>query len=339
MHTNNLPTWPGAIIGYRKNGTPIRLIAGGAPDGDGDGAGDGQGDGAGTGDNGHGGNDGGTGTGGQSDADTGQQQQGSADAGPSPSGEGNAMRAVREEAKQAKAAARELRAQLQALQAENTRRDQETAARNLALAKALGLATDEPPDPAQLARELEAAKAQTTAEVERAQKRERELTVELELLKQARRHGADPEMLVDSRSFMQTLGKLDPASEDFATDLGDAIKTAVEKNPGFKLTTTTTPPAGNGDGGGNGPSNASGSGGNGDGTSGDGQGGTKPKSKQGTTAPPARSGTAEGHNGAPGGNRQWTDDDVAKASPAEVVEAMNQGLLANLGIQKPKARR
>jgi hypothetical protein len=43
MNTNNQSTWPGAIIGYRKNGTPIRLIARGAPDGDTDGAADGQG--------------------------------------------------------------------------------------------------------------------------------------------------------------------------------------------------------------------------------------------------------------------------------------------------------
>lgn len=161
-------------------------------------------------------------------------------------------------------------------------------------------------------------------------------------MKQARRHGADPELLVDSRGFMSTLGKLDPTSEDFASDLGEAIKSAVEKNPGFKLT-TTTPPAGNGDGGGSGASNASAgnSSGNGDqGGSGDGQGGSKPpKTKQGTTAPPARSGTAEGHNGSPGGNRQWTDEDVARASPSEVVDAMNQGLLVNLGVQKPKVRR
>ncbi len=185
----------------------------------------------------------------------------------------------------------------QALRTENTRRDQETNARNLALAKALGLATDEPPDPAQLARELEAAKAQTTAEVERAQKRERELTVELESLKQARRHGADAEMLVDSRSFMRTLGQLDPTLEDFADDLGEAIKKAVDANPGFKLTTNTPRATGNGDSGGRGPSNASAGNGEsngGDGGSGHGQGsGSKPtKSKQGTTAPPARSGTA-----------------------------------------------
>jgi hypothetical protein len=47
MLDHELPTTPGVIIGYGKNGTPIRLIAGGAPEGDDGGAGDGQ-DGAGT---------------------------------------------------------------------------------------------------------------------------------------------------------------------------------------------------------------------------------------------------------------------------------------------------
>ena len=42
MHELDLPVTPGAVIGYRRNGTPIRLIAGGSGD-NGAGAGDGQG--------------------------------------------------------------------------------------------------------------------------------------------------------------------------------------------------------------------------------------------------------------------------------------------------------
>ena len=41
MHSTIWPTAPGAIIGYRKKGSPIRLIAGGSGEGDGDG-GEGQ---------------------------------------------------------------------------------------------------------------------------------------------------------------------------------------------------------------------------------------------------------------------------------------------------------
>jgi hypothetical protein len=141
------------------------------------------------------------------------------------------MRAVREEAKQARAEARAARERLTAVEAQATQQANYAAAQRLALSKALGVATEEPPDPEQLAKHLAAAREQTQAEVTKAPQRERELTVELELLKQARRHGADPELLVDSRSFMRTLGKLDPASDYFATDLGDAIKDAVERKP------------------------------------------------------------------------------------------------------------
>ena len=36
IHSINLPTTPGAIIGYRKNGAPIRLLADGAGESEGD---------------------------------------------------------------------------------------------------------------------------------------------------------------------------------------------------------------------------------------------------------------------------------------------------------------
>lgn len=38
MHSGIWPTVPGAILGYRKNGTPVRLIAGGSGESDGDGS-------------------------------------------------------------------------------------------------------------------------------------------------------------------------------------------------------------------------------------------------------------------------------------------------------------
>ena len=38
MHSGIWPMVPGAILGYRKNGTPVRLIAGGSDEGDGDGS-------------------------------------------------------------------------------------------------------------------------------------------------------------------------------------------------------------------------------------------------------------------------------------------------------------
>ena len=135
---------------------------------------------------------------------------------------------------------------------------------------------------------------------------------------------------------MSAIAKLDPTSDDFGTELGEAIKNAVDKNPAFKLAGQA--PAG-GDAGGSGTSNAAGTGNAGDGT-GDGQGTSKTKPpKQGTTAPPARSGSDGGHNGSAGGNRQWTMDDVNKASAQDVDKAISDGLLVDLGFPPPRKRR
>jgi hypothetical protein len=94
------------------------------------------------------------------------------------------------------------------------------------LGKALGLIQDDkdtPPDPAKL-----------TAEIERAKNAHRETAIELAVFKGASKHSADPGSLTDSRSFMAQLGKLDPAADDFAKKVSDAIKKAVEDNPKLK---------------------------------------------------------------------------------------------------------
>src|SRR5436309_816475 len=39
---------------------------------------------------------------------------------------------------------------------------------------------------------------------------------------------------------------------------------------------------------------------------------------------------------APAGGRQWTDEDVHRSTPRELVEAMDQGLLENLGFGKTR---
>ena len=54
-----------------------------------------------------------------------------------------------------------------------------------------------------------------------------------------------------------------------------------------------------------------------------------------TPEPVRQASTAGTFDGAPGGNRQWTEDDVKRAKPAEVTKAMHQGLLTSLGIPKP----
>jgi len=223
-----------------------------------------------------------------------------------------AIAAVREDFKAERAKRQATEKQLADLQASLTAREEADKQRNLALAKAFGFAPDEPPDPEKLAADLRAAQDRAQADAAAHTTRERELQVELATLRQAAKHGADPARLADSRTFMAAAAALDPASETFADDLGAAIAKAVEANPALKA----AGPAPVAD-----PAPAPGS----------------PEPVSATTAPPARSGGE--HNGAPGGNRQWTDQDVARATPAEVDEAMRAGLLTDLGFAAPKKTR
>ncbi|OPC83013.1 hypothetical protein B4N89_20585 [Embleya scabrispora] len=101
------------------------------------------------------------------------------------------------------------------------------------LGKALGLIKDEkapPPDPAKL-----------MAEIERAQAAHRDTAVELAVYKGAAAHGADPDALTDSRAFLNTLAKLDPAADGFTKAVGKAIEQAVKDNP--KLSAAGQAPA------------------------------------------------------------------------------------------------
>lgn len=339
MRNTNLSVTPGAIIGYRRNGTPIRLIAGGSeptPPGDGGsqaGAGAGDGGQAGPSDGGSGtgsgGQDGGSGAGGG--------QTGTGSTGASQGDDDRAARtiaAVREDFKAERAKRQEAERRIAALEAAAQSQQAAEAERNKKLAIALGVATEEPPDPEKLAAELAAERQARQDELSARQARERELTVELALLKSAAKHGADPERLADSRSFMARLAALDPGSDSFADDLGAVIKAAVEANPGFKLAAAAAASSGT--------SNAAGTGDSGDGqASQSSQQGSQQGGQSGsrTTAPPARSGSDDGHNGAAGGSRQWTDEDVARASAKEVQAAQKAGLLVGLGIHPPKSRR
>jgi hypothetical protein len=79
------------------------------------------------------------------------------------------------------------------------------------IGKALGLVTDDtPPDPDQLAQQLAAEQAKA-----------RQTAVELAVFRTAPAAGADPDALLDSRTFAESVAQLDP------TDTA-AIKTAIE---------------------------------------------------------------------------------------------------------------
>lgn len=97
-----------------------------------------------------------------------------------------------------------------------------------AIAKALGLKDDDtPPDPAAL-----------TAQVEAEQARAREAAVQLAVYRNAAAAEANPDLLLDSASFLRSIKDVDPND---AAAVAQAITAAVESNPLFKV--APTPPA------------------------------------------------------------------------------------------------
>lgn len=118
---------------------------------------------------------------------------------------------------------------LRAEAAANRTKANDTAAQHQAsldaIAKALGLKDADDP----------AAAAKTAADERDAERaRAKALSIENAVLKTASKHGAVPEALTDSRSFMAQLEAIDPAAEDFNAKLEEAIKAAVETNPALK---------------------------------------------------------------------------------------------------------
>lgn len=71
----------------------------------------------------------------------------------------------------------------------------------------------------------------------------REATVKLSVFQTAGKHGADPDALLDSASFVRAISKLDPTADTFPALVETAIKTAVENNARLKAQTAPTVPA------------------------------------------------------------------------------------------------
>lgn len=96
-------------------------------------------------------------------------------------------------------------------------------------AEAFGIAPTEeqPPTPEELADQV--ARAQSETEASRAQARQTQ--VELAVYRSAGQHGGNPDALLDSRAFADSIKELDPASDSFAADVEAAVKKAVEGNP------------------------------------------------------------------------------------------------------------
>ncbi len=237
MIENTLPTTPGALLGLKKNGQPIRVQAGGAPD---DEPGEGQ------------------------PQETPPQVEATpevtpeADAGrPDPKKVDDLPSWAQKLIKDTRTEAADFRTQLKAMQkaasdatAQAGPTPEEVTAQAQAefaqkIGKALGLITEEeqPLDPQQVIEKLSSEKDQTAKERDQEKERHRRALIELAVHRGSTKVGADPDALLDSRSFLKVVRDLDPDGADFSTQLTDAIQLAVENNPKFKAATQAGPPA------------------------------------------------------------------------------------------------
>jgi hypothetical protein len=186
------------------------------------------------------------------------------------------------------------------------------------IAEKLEIPFDDKPDPEEVARRL--TEAQTVA---------RQRTVELAVYTTAAEAGAMAAALLDSREFMARTAMLDPDAADFPSQVADLVREAAQM-PKYQAPAPPPPPALT-------PQV------------------TQPPSQQQPAAqfqqppaqPPAASSGAD-FNGAPGGNRMWTQADYDYwTAPGRdrdgsiMSKAIADGLLVNLGVGKPsrKSRR
>lgn len=134
--------------------------------------------------------------------------------------------------------------------------------------------------------------AAITAQLDAANRETKVRSNEVTVLRAASRLGADGDALLDSRTFMAQVDGLDGAEAIEA-----AIKLAVAQSPARY--------------GRSGQSAADGTG-------------------AATATQTATASSAGTFDGAQNGARQWTDADVARATPAQVKEAHDKGLLRSL---------
>lgn len=158
-----------------------------------------------------------------------------------------------------------------------------------AVQRALGGGEDDKPDPEALTRQLEEAR---TAEKQRR--------TENLVLRLAPAAGADPDILLDSTSFLRDLAKLDPEARD---DVEDLVRDYAKKHPRYRLAAAA------GEGGG-------------------GEDGTTGTDKKAEKKPAGKSGADM--NGAAAKPRQVTAAELAKMTPQEIVTAQEKGLLDSL---------
>lgn len=122
-----------------------------------------------------------------------------------------------------------------------TQAEQQQQAILKGVAEALGIKTDEPPDPAK----LQATVAEKDTALTAAQAQVRAQSIQLAAMQSALKQGVNAVALLDSRSFVDAVSKLDPAADDFTTQLDTAVKTAVDSSS--LLRAGQAPPRGGGE--------------------------------------------------------------------------------------------
>ncbi|MGW3196338.1 hypothetical protein ACWDBD_17465 [Streptomyces sp. NPDC001118] len=142
----------------------------------------------------------------------------------------------------------------------------------------------------------------TKAERDAQQARARQTAVELAVFRAAAAEQVDGNALLDSRAFVAALDGLDPSADNFGQQVKAAIAAAAESNPRYKLEPATPPPPA-------------------------------------PPAPPAVPKSGSEFGAPPQGPRQWTEEDVARSTPAQLQKAINDGLLENLGFGPRRAAR
>lgn len=151
------------------------------------------------------------------------------------------------------------------------------------------------PDEPPTVEQLTAQLAASKTERDAEQARARQAAVELAVFRQAATQQVDGNALLDSRAFAATLDGLDPTASDFMQHITEAISAAAERQPSYKL---APPPA---------PAPV-------------------------PPAPPAIPKSGAEFSAPPQGPRQWTEEDVAHATPSQLQKAINDGLCQDLGF-------
>ncbi|MFF4989634.1 hypothetical protein ACFY19_20745 [Streptosporangium saharense] len=188
-------TTPGAVIGYRRDGRPIRLIAGGSGEGDPT----------------------------PDPADpTGEPVTDPSPTDP-PADDKPETGKDGDDLAKWKAQARANETKAKANKAALDKASGEHKAMLDRIAEALGIKGKEE-DPKVLADQLTTKLGTTEGDLRSAR-------VELAVYKAAGAHGGDADALLDSRAFVKALGDLDPSDDGFGDAVAEAIKAAVKANP------------------------------------------------------------------------------------------------------------